>query len=100
MDREVPDVNITDISRVADGQRSGSVIKAKMPPPEKCAVERFSGKAQENGMIMHLVLSVTDNGSPALTTYKRVVIQLTNRGLRGGRDRAVDSIAEAVYANG
>ncbi|ETN44547.1 uncharacterized protein HMPREF1541_10217 [Cyphellophora europaea CBS 101466] len=100
VDQEVPDILVTDISRVADGQRARSVVRVKMPGPEKCAVERFSGKAQEKGMIMHLVLSVTDNGKPALTTYKRVVVQLTNPELKGGRDRAVDSIAEVVHANG
>lgn len=100
VDREVPDVTITDVSKAAEGQREGSVVKVKMPPPEKCAVERFSGKAQEKGKIMHLVLSVTDNGTPALTTYKRVVVQVTNKELRGGRDHAVESIAEAVHAGG
>lgn len=100
MDRKVPDVVITDITQVADGQRPGSLVRAKMPPPEKCAVERFSGKAQEKGMVMHLVLSVTDNGSPPLTTYKRVAIQLTNQGLRGGKANAVERVAEAVHAGG
>ena len=33
---------------------------------------------------MHLILEVKDNGSPALITYRRVLIQATNEGLLGG----------------
>lgn len=99
VDREVPDILIEDISQSMEGKRAGSIVKVTMPPPERCAVERFSGKAQVKGKIMHLVLSVTDNGTPALTTYKRIVIQITNKGLRGGRDWAAESIAQAVHVN-
>lgn len=97
VDREVPDVDIVDITNTKIGQPAGSVVRVKMPPPERCAVDRFSGKALEKGKIMHLVLSVTDNGVPALTTYKRVVVQVTNYELRGGRSWAAESIAQAVH---
>ncbi len=46
------------------------------------------------GQIFHLVLELKDNGTPALTTYKRVVVQSTNKELRGRRQQAVESIAE------
>jgi hypothetical protein len=36
------------------------------------------------GQLLHLILEVTDNGTPPLTTYRRVLIQATNKDLKGG----------------
>ncbi|KAF2644429.1 DUF1593-domain-containing protein [Massarina eburnea CBS 473.64] len=67
----------------------GRKIEAVLPPPEKCAVEFTSRKPVVKGQLLHLILAVTDNGTPALTTYRRVLIQVTNKDLRGGSDAIV-----------
>lgn len=87
---EVEKIDITDLK----GARPGERVSVRMPPPEKCAIEPFSGKAVPKGQIMHFVLAVTDSGTPCLTTYKRVVIQITNEKLLGGRGKALESIAD------
>ena len=63
-----------------DGRR----VQVHIPGPEKCCVELISRKAISLGQKLHLILEVTDNGSPALTSYRRIVIQTTNKDLRGG----------------
>ncbi|OQV06971.1 hypothetical protein CLAIMM_11467 [Cladophialophora immunda] len=73
--------------------KTGVRVRARLPSPEKCAVDRFTGKPQENGQVMHLILAISDNGVPSLTSYKRIVVQITNPRLLGGR-KAVDSIAD------
>lgn len=50
----------------------------KIPPPEICCVERLSGRLLEKGQEYHMILDVKDNGTPSLTTYKRIVIQTRN----------------------
>jgi hypothetical protein len=57
-------------------------------------VDRESGKAVERGQLLHLILEVTDDGTPSLTSYRRVLIQVTNRELRGGGN--VEEIVEGV----
>jgi Protein of unknown function (DUF1593) len=87
---EVASVEFEDL----DASKPGRRVKVRLPPPEKCCVDMFTGQAKEKGHIFHLVLQVTNNGSPSMTTYKRVVVQITNPGLRGGRGKEVTSIAE------
>jgi hypothetical protein len=74
---------------------AGSVVEITMPPPEKCCVELISRKAMQRGQLLHLILEVKDNGSPALITYRRVIIQATNEKLLGGGGGA-DSIGETL----
>lgn len=62
----------------------GRVVEVTLPPPEKCCVELLSRDAIPEGQKMHIILEVTDSGSPNLTSYRRVVIQTTNKDLRGG----------------
>ena len=90
VDAEVATIELEDLDTSSPGRK----VKARLPPPEKCAVDMFTGKAKVKGQVFHLILQVTDNGSPSLTTYKRVVVQVMNRDLRGGREKAVDSIAD------
>jgi hypothetical protein len=47
------------------------------------------------GQLLHLVLEVKDNGSPALISYRRVIIQTTNEKLLGGGGGA-DSIGDTM----
>ncbi|KAJ5293839.1 hypothetical protein N7508_008660 [Penicillium antarcticum] len=63
---------------------AGSVVEVQMPPPGKCCVELISREAIATGQLLHLILEVKDNGVPALTTYRRIVIQAKNEKLLGG----------------
>jgi hypothetical protein len=75
----------------------GRKVEVTLPPPEKCAVELVSGKPVERGQLLHLILEVTDDGAPSLTSYRRVLIQVTNRELRGGAEKeGVEGIGEGV----
>ena len=70
-------------------------MNAKLPPHDKCAVDIFTRQPQAKGQVLHFVLEVRDSGEPPLTTYKRVVVQVTNPRLLGGQEKAAESIAEA-----
>jgi hypothetical protein len=72
----------------------GNVVAIKMPPPEKCAIDFLSGKPQKEGQVLHVILQVEDSGTPSLTTYRRIVIQVTNRELRGGRSRQLETVTD------
>ena len=91
---EVFDCQIECQIEAEDAEKSGRVVSIQLPAPEKCAVDMFTGEPQERGQELHFVLELRDNGAPALTTYKRVVVQITNKELRGRREQAVDSIAD------
>lgn len=36
------------------------------------------------GQVLHVILEVTDSGTPSLMSYRRVVIQATNKELKVG----------------
>lgn len=72
-------------------------VEVTLPPPEKCAVELMSRQPVERGQLLHLILEVTDSGSPPLTTYRRVLIQATNKELKGG-GKAAEAIGEVMKA--
>lgn len=74
----------------------GRVVKVVLPPAEWSAVNRVTGKAISKGMAHHFVLQVTDSGSPPLTTYKRVVVQTTNKSMMGDRGRSYESVTDAM----
>ncbi|KAF2002086.1 DUF1593-domain-containing protein [Amniculicola lignicola CBS 123094] len=59
-------------------------VKVRVPPPEVCAVDVRTKRPVARGQVLHLILEVMDDGVPALTSYRRVMIQVTNRDLRGG----------------
>ncbi|BCS23493.1 uncharacterized protein APUU_31718S [Aspergillus puulaauensis] len=82
--------------RPVAGNTTGSVVRVTLPPPEASAVSILSGRALEKGQALHFILEVRDNGTPSLITYKRVVVQVTNRDLRGGKGKAFDTITEAL----
>lgn len=81
-DLHMPKIEIVSI----DSEVSGRKVEIEMPPVEKCAVDDKSGEPQKLGHTYHFILEVTDNGTPRLTTYKRVVVQTTNPRLEGRRD--------------
>ncbi|CAG8233183.1 unnamed protein product [Penicillium salamii] len=74
---------------------ANSLIEVTLPTPDKCCVELISRKAIPKGQLLHLILEVKDNGSPALTTYRRILIQTTNEKLLGGGGGA-DSIGDTM----
>jgi hypothetical protein len=57
----------------------GRIVEVTIPPAESCAVEFSSRKPAAKGQRLHLILEVTDNGTPALTSYRRILIQATNK---------------------
>jgi hypothetical protein len=74
----------------------GKKVEATLPPPERCAVDLTSRQPVAKGQLLHLILEVSDNGMPALMTYRRVLIQVTNKDLRGGEVVDTDIIG-ATY---
>ncbi|KAH6639181.1 hypothetical protein C7974DRAFT_461452 [Boeremia exigua] len=78
VDAEVAALQIKTLD--GDGQK----VEVTLPPPEKCAVELMSRKPVQQGQLLHLILEVTDDGVPSLTSYRRVLIQATNKDLKGG----------------
>jgi hypothetical protein len=73
----------------------GRKVEITLPPPEKCAVELMSRKPVAQGQLLHLILEVTDDGTPSLTSYRRVLIQATNKELRGG-GKGADAIGDVM----
>lgn len=71
----------------------GKKVEVTLPPPDKCAVEPMSRQPVAQGQLLHLILEVTDDGSPSLTSYRRVLIQATNKDLKGGGNGA-DAIGD------
>lgn len=68
----------------------GKKVEVTLPPPEKSAVGLSSGEPVAVGQLLHLILEVTDDGVPSLTSYRRVLIQVTNKDLRGGGGRGAE----------
>ncbi|KAI5924805.1 hypothetical protein F4810DRAFT_719017 [Camillea tinctor] len=81
---------------IAARDGAGRVVDVTAPPPEKSCVDMFTGVASHRGQVMHLVLEVTDSGSPPLTSYKRVLVQITNKDLRGGGQRGGDAVGDIM----
>lgn len=74
---------------------NGKVVEVKLPGPEMCCVELLSRKAIARGKALHLILEVKDNGTPALTSYKRIIIQTTNKDLQGGGESS-EAIGDVI----
>lgn len=82
------------ILQIVAKDETNKQVTIDMPPPDKCAIDFLTGQAQGIAQVLHVILQVTDNGSPRMTTYKRIVIQITNTELRGGTDRAYETVTE------
>ncbi|KAI6482764.1 hypothetical protein MCOR18_004468 [Pyricularia oryzae] len=78
--------------------RECKVVEVTLPSPEKCCCEMLSRQAVAKGQLLHLILEVTDNGSPALTTYRRALIQATNLELISGAKEAVEAVGDSMEA--
>ncbi|PVH70629.1 DUF1593-domain-containing protein [Cadophora sp. DSE1049] len=90
--QQIPDIEIKN----SDPHQPGRRVKITLPPPEICGIDPISGKAKAKGEVYHFILEVKDNGTPSLTTYKRVVIQTTNHQLRGERAFSVNTSADLL----
>ncbi|KAE9401395.1 DUF1593-domain-containing protein [Gymnopus androsaceus JB14] len=91
VDAEVADLVITSLDS------ESRKVKITIPLADKCCVELMSREPCLWGQLMHLILQVTDNGSPALTSYRRVLIQTTNPRMEGG-GKGADAIGEVMAA--
>ncbi|CBX91495.1 similar to signal peptide [Plenodomus lingam JN3] len=80
VEAEVAEVGITAVDKGCEGKK----VQVKLPPAEHCAVELQSKKPVAQGQLLHLILEVTGEGELNLTSYRRVLIQVTNKDLRGG----------------
>lgn len=105
----VPDVEFVPVTSDSSGgarktTEPGAVVRVTIPPPQTCAVDILTGQPLEKGQLLHFILTVqgSPSTSPAalrMTTYKRVVVQVTNHARRGGRDLAgktFDTVTEAL----
>ncbi|KAM5349056.1 hypothetical protein ACJ41O_008879 [Fusarium nematophilum] len=86
----IPDIEIKNL----DLEKPGARVELQMPPPDVCGLEQLGGTPVVKGHEYHFVLEIQDDGVPSLTTYKRVVIQTTNRQLRGARGTVAETSAE------
>ncbi|KAF4947365.1 hypothetical protein FSARC_13986 [Fusarium sarcochroum] len=70
--------------KIEKKEPEGKVVDVTLPGPEKSCVELLSRAPIDKGQPLHIILEVTDSGTPSLTSFKRVVIQPTNKDLKGG----------------
>ncbi|KAJ3529177.1 hypothetical protein NM208_g9875 [Fusarium decemcellulare] len=63
----------------------GRIVDVTLPAPDKCCAELLTRDPIAEGQVLHVILEVTDSGTPSLTSYRRVVIQATNKDLKGGQ---------------
>ncbi|KAK0379028.1 hypothetical protein CLIM01_03605, partial [Colletotrichum limetticola] len=70
------EVSDFEIKALNDG---GSKVEVKIAPAEKSCIVVRENIPLERGLPLHLILEVTDSGSPALTSYRRVIIQPIDR---------------------
>ncbi|KAL6401556.1 cellulose-binding protein [Ilyonectria robusta] len=61
---------------------SGSKVEVTIPGPEKSCILFREKKQIERGLLLHLILEVTDSGTPALTSYRRILIQPVNKNFK------------------
>lgn len=73
-----PEVSTLGIKKVNE---SGSKVEVTIAPPELSCILFREKKPIKRGLLLHLILEVTDSGSPPLTSYKRLLIQPINNNL-------------------
>jgi hypothetical protein len=71
--------------KIEKQDEEGRVVKVTLPTPEECCADLISRAPVAKGQELHLILEVTDSGTPALTSYRRIVIQATNKELKGSK---------------
>ncbi|KAI1342673.1 hypothetical protein F5Y15DRAFT_312114 [Xylariaceae sp. FL0016] len=81
---------------IAKKDSEGRVVEVTLPPPEKCCVDLLSREPQAKGQLLHLILEVTDSGTPPLTSYRRILIRATNKELRGGGQQGGEAVGDLM----
>lgn len=93
---EVAPLLITDL----DPQVPGRKISVALPSAGRCALDLGTKEPLAKGQELHLILEVKDDGVPALTTYKRIVIQCLNpeltSALAEGEEDPNAAVAQAI----
>jgi hypothetical protein len=56
----------------------GRKVEIQVPSATNCCYDKGTKLEIARGLVLHVVLQVTDSGSPPLTSYRRVIIQATN----------------------
>ncbi|KAF4123899.1 Protein of unknown function (DUF1593) [Geosmithia morbida] len=65
-------------------QSSGQAkVDVAIPPPEVSCIIVREGTPLARGSPLHIILEVKDDGTPALTSYRRVIIHPISRGFKG-----------------
>ncbi|KAI3579810.1 hypothetical protein IWW34DRAFT_659600 [Fusarium oxysporum f. sp. albedinis] len=77
-DSDVSDLEIN-VLEGSDGRKAEIIVA---PPEKSCVVVRDQTSLQR-GLLLHLILEVTDAGTPPLTSYRRILIQPINRQCKG-----------------
>ncbi len=89
IDAEVP---VLDIKYLDD---KGRRIEVNILPPKEQSSAIMSEEETGTEQRLHLILEVTNNGTPPLTTYRRVLMLVSNRRLPVGKAE-IDGIRERV----
>lgn len=76
-------MEVDEVRMEADQGTEGRVVNVTLPGPDRCCVNLLDRQAIARGHAMHIILEVTDSGTPKLTTFRRIVIQATNKDLKG-----------------
>jgi len=63
--------------KISARDKESRAVDATLPGPEKFHADPSSGPCTANKQAMHIILEVTDSGCPALTSYRRIIIQVT-----------------------
>jgi hypothetical protein len=95
---EVAPLVITDLS--SDPAVPNRKIAVDLPSPGRCCMSPTTRQPVAEGQSLHLILQVSDDGAPRMTTYKRIVIHCTNAALssklgEGERD-PMEDFKEAI----
>ena len=64
-----------------DHEAPGRKVIVNLPSPGRCAIDRHTRKPTATGQSLHLILTVRDNGTPSMVTYKRIIFHCTNNAL-------------------
>lgn len=54
---------------------NSSKVEVTLPRKEECCFDRLTKQVTGKGQVLHLILEVTDDGAPPLTSYRRILIQ-------------------------
>ena len=78
----------------------GRKIEVVVPPADQSCILVRERIPLRKGLVLHLILEVTDNGSPSLTSYRRILIQPIDRNYGGpvqlGQGKMTDSEISAL----